>query len=208
MRGRLWLNYFTEMIVAKRQDKEYPVEPSYWRDAEWTEFMRKVMDSVGEKMNCRVVRLRPDDKERSGEYLNIDAVFIDEAEYDLVEKEKIEWDPFVLPRAVVELENSSKSMKISYCLWKILCVRAPIRVLICSQSNKDEVITLKEYLERVIWRGSLIKGTEGDLLVIIGDESVSKSWAPGVPWGEYYGKYFSVFEWRNDRLEKIEGLKW
>lgn len=49
----------------------------------------------------------------SGEHLNIDAVFIDNPKYGLIKEygfiekeEESEWDPFVLPRAVVELENS------------------------------------------------------------------------------------------------------
>ena len=196
MRGRLWLNYFISTVgsVYKEQPKE-----KEWKAAEWTKFMGDVMEHVGEKMNCFVARRRPENKETSYEYLNIDAVFIDRTEYDLTKKES-EWDPFVLPRAVVELENRSDRMKISYCLWKILCVRAPIRVLICYQSNPNRVIALKEHLENVIWQGSLMKGTDGDLLVIIGDES---SWSEA-SWGEY----FTVFEWRNDRLEKIEGLEW
>ena len=201
MRGRLWPNYFIEMIVAKRQ--EYPVEQSF-KDAEWTEFIKKVMDGIGEKMNCHVARIRPENREASGEYLNIDAVFIDNAEYALTKES--EWDPFALPRAVVELENSYKTMKISYCLWKILCIRSPIRVLICYQRNTKGVKDLKERLENVIWQGSLMKGTDGDLLVIIGDDSVSESCTPDMR--EYYGEDFSVFEWRNDKLEKVEGLEW
>ncbi len=204
MRGRLWLKYFTEMIVAKRP--KYPDEQSS-TSVKWTEFMREVISNVGNKMNCYVARLRPEDRERSGEYLNIDAVFIDNAEYDLV-KGECKWDPFALPRAVVELENLYDDDKISYCLWKILCVRSPIRVLICYQSNTKKVTDLKEHLENVIWQGSLMKGTDGDLLIIIGDESVSRSWTSGMSWREFYSKYFNVFEWRNDRLEKIEGLEW
>lgn len=195
MRGRLWLQYFTSIVGSKTKKERVEKVES---DAEWTKFIRGVMDSVGEKMNCRVARLRPENKELSGEYLNIDAVFIDNAEYDLIKESG--WDPFALPRAVVELENSYDRMKISYCLWKILCVRAPIRALICYQRNADKVATLKQQLERVIWQGSLMKGTDGDLLVIIGDYSA----AGKASWGEY----FSVFEWRNDRLEKIEGLEW
>ena len=164
------------------------------------------MANIGDKMNCHVAMLRPGNKALSGEYLNIDAVFIDNAEYALTKES--EWDPFALPRAVVELENRYEIMKISYCLWKILCIRSPIRVLICYQSNTNKAIALKEHLEKVIWQGSLMKGTDGDLLVIIGDESVPKSSPAEMSWGEYYGKYFSVFEWRNDRLEKIEGLEW
>ena len=196
MRGRLWLNYFACVVESERQ--KHP-EGEKWIDSDWTEFMRRVMDRVGEKMNCYVARLRPENREASGEYLNIDAVFIDRAEYDLIKKES-EWDPFVLPRAVVELENSYDIEKISYCLWKILCVRAPIRALICYQRSTDKVTTLKQHLEDVIWQGSLMKGTDGDLLVIIGNESAGGK----ASWGEY----FTVFEWRNDRLEKIEGLEW
>lgn len=45
-----------------------------------------------------------------------------------------------------------------------------------------------------------MKGTDGDLLVLIGDDSsgTEPSW----------GKYFTVFEWRNDSLQKIENLEW
>ena len=198
MRGRLWLNYFIRTMESER-----PKCPKWeeLRDAAFTEFMRGVMDGVGEKMNCHVARLRPENQEQSGEYLNIDAVFIDNAEYDLIKES--EWDPFALPRAVVELENRYGIKKISYCLWKILCVRAPIRVLICYQKNTDKVITLKQHLENIIWQGSLMKGTDGDLLVIIGDDSEFKKTKSLPPCGEYY----TVFEWRNDRLEKVEGLE-
>jgi len=193
MRGRLWLNYFTRIIMGVESTRKGELGGS-----QWTNFMRGVMEQIGEKMNCFVARLRPENKEASYEYLNVDAVFIDKAEYDLIKGSK--WDPFVLPRAVVELENRFDRNKISYCLWKILCVRAPIRVLICYQTKANNVLILKQHLERVIWQGSLMKGTDGDLFVIIGDESAKgeASW----------GKYFSVFEWRNDRLEKIEGLEW
>jgi hypothetical protein len=151
-------------------------------------------------MNCRVVRRRQKlkDKKLSGEYLNIDAVFIDDAEYDLSGEER---DPFALPRAIVELENSYDPWKISYCLWKILCVRSPIRVIVCLQKGKHKVAALKQKLEDVIWQGSLTKGTDGDLFVIIGDDSLARTKAP---WRDY----FTVYEWRNERLEKIEELEW
>jgi len=197
MTGRLWLNYFIRVVVSKHQ--EYPKDKK-WKDPEWTRFMKEVMGRVGEEMNCEVARIRPENKEESGEYLTIDAFFIDKAAYDPRQKYD-KWDPFVLPRAVVELENKYyDSEKISYCLWKILCIRAPIRVLICYQKGADKVTTLKQHLEDVIWQGSLMKGTDGDLLVIIGDDDLVDE----ASWEEY----FNVFEWRNDRLEKIEGLEW
>ncbi|MCK4698426.1 MAG: hypothetical protein KAT53_09020 [Dehalococcoidia bacterium] len=193
--GRIWLDYFTRMVATERRK-----HPDDLKDAAWTGFMGKVMKRVGKEMGCHVAQLRPENKEESGEYLNIDAMFIDNAAYVSGKKyDEYEYDPFVLPRAVVELENDYDIEKISYCLWKILCVRAPIRVLICYQKGADKVTTLKQHLEDVIWQGSLMKGTNGDLLVIIGNEPGDK-----LPWEEY----FSVFEWRDDRLVKIEGLKW
>jgi len=194
MRGRLWLNYFISAVVAEEPSKKN------LGGRDWTEFMRGIMDRVAEKMNCLVVRLRPGDKESSGEYLNIDVLFIDNAEYDLNKESK--WDPFVLPRAAVELENRYNRNKIAYCLWKLLCIRVPISVLVCCQPGARirNVPNLKQHLEHVVWQGSLMKGTDGDLLIIIGDGSVARE----APWGEY----FTVFEWRNDRLEKIEGLTW
>lgn len=196
MRGRLWLHYFISSI----DDID---EPDEYSDKVWTDFVYDILDGIAKKMNCYVARrrLEKNEGEYSGEYLNIDAVFIDNAEYNVLEEEETKkYDPFVLPRALVELHNSYDIKEISYCLWKILCVRAPVGVLICYQKGTDKVITLKKHLEDVIWQGSLMKGADGDLLVIIGDDSASKE----ASWGEY----FTVFEWRNDRLEKIEGLKW
>jgi hypothetical protein len=196
MTGRLWLNHFTRIVVSEHQKHPQGVKGG---DSGWTEFMQSVMDRVAEVMNCRVARIRPENEDESGEYLNIDAMYIDNAAY--IPKNKYDrYDPFVLPRAVVELENSDKLDKISYCLWKILCIRAPIRVLICYQRGADKIITLKQCLEDVIWQGSLMKESDGDLLVIIGDDRLRDE----ASWEEY----FSIFEWRSDELERIEDLEW
>jgi len=197
MRGRIWLNSFINTLKEKEKT-DYPENPK--SDPEWTKFMKKVMEGVAEKMDCYVAQSFQEKGKESCEYLNIDAIFIDNAEYDIMYQDNGQYDPFVLPRAVVELENEYNIEKISYCLWKILCVRAPIRVLICYQNGKEKVKSLREHLENVIWQGSLMKGSDGDLLVVIGDDSArgEASWED----------YFMVFEWRSDRLEKIEGLKW
>jgi len=188
---------FTRIIKSEYQ--KYP-KGKKWADPEWTEFMRKVMDCVAEAMRCEVARLRPENKEESGEYLNIDAFFIDKSAYNDKKLVKPYGDPLVLPSAVVEFENSYDIEKISYCLWKTLCIRARIRVLICYQSSKDKVESLKNKLEDVVRNGRLMKEADGDLLVIIGNERVGEE-AP-------LEEYFTAFEWQNDRLEKIENLKW
>lgn len=195
MRGRLWIDFFIKSLVELEDKSE--VES----DSEWTEFMKKVMQKVGDKLNCYPVMRRPEPKEDeySGEYLSIDVIYVDNAEYDSSESRSGMLDPFVLPRAVVELHNDFSVDDISYCLWKILCVRAPVRVLICYQSSEQKVGELRELLERVIWQGKLMKGTAEDLLIIIGNEEAKD---------ENWEEYFTILEWRSDRLEGIEGIEW
>lgn len=219
MRGRLWLRIFFE--AGETVKKRTPDFEKLKKDRDWTNFMGEVMDEVGRNMGCKVVRRRetlsekqledmtPEEKEvalanfakgyweESREYLNIDAVFINESEYGLHTwgAKGIQYGPFALPEAVAELENDWEVNKICYCLWKILCIRASVRVLVCYQRNEEMINSLRQRLENVIWASSLMKGTDGDLLAIIGQEDMQmKTWS----------EYFSVFEWRHDSLEKVE----
>lgn len=219
MRGRLWLRiFFKALETAKKRTPDFE---KLERDRDWTNFMGEVMDEVGRNMGCKVVRRRetlsekqledmtPEEKEvalanfakgyweESREYLNIDAVFINESEYGLHTwgGKGIQYGPLALPEAVAELENSWDVDRICYCLWKILCIRASVRVLVCYQKNEEMINSLRQRLENIIWGSSLMKGTDGDLLAIIGQEDMQmKTWS----------EYFSVFEWRHDSLEKVE----
>jgi hypothetical protein len=218
MRGRLWLKNFFNALESVR--KGTPNFDKLKTDKEWTEFMGAVMDDIGKNMGCKVIRRRettnhkkPADMtederlkefenfkkgywEKSSEYLNIDAVFIDESEYGLHIKgaKGIQYGPYALPEAVVELENNWDVDRICYCMWKVICVRAPVRVLICYQKNAKMVNGLKQRLEDIIWGSSLMKGTDGDLFVIVGTETMQqKNWP----------EYFSVFEWRHDNLVEV-----
>jgi hypothetical protein len=194
MNGRVWLNYFFESC-------KYLEEQSDCEGEAWTEFMGRILDVIGDKMNCVVVRSRQKStkKDPSGEYLDVDAFYFDKSDYDLPIGIGDDEDPFVLPSAVVELENSFEFNKIAYCLWKILCVRAPIRALICYQKGMDAVTSLVRHLEDIIWQRGLLKGDNGNLFIIVGNDKKGDS-----EWEDY----FSVFEWCNDRWAKIEALEW
>lgn len=197
MKGRIWLNYFIWSC-------KYLEEQSDCKGNAWAEFMGRVLDVVGQKMNCVVVRSRPNSIKDDpcyliDEHLDIDAFYVDRSDYDLPIGIGDNEDPFVLPKAVVDMENSFATNKIICCAWKILCVRSPIRALICYQKGMGEVASLAEHLEDVIWQRGLLKGDNGDLFIIVGNDKKGDS-----EWKDY----FSVFEWRNDRLEKIEALEW
>jgi hypothetical protein len=190
VRGKLWIESFVKVMIDRGDKGDGSTRAS------WTQEMGHIMDKVGKELGCAVVRRRPDvlDKNESGEYLNIDFMFFNIKDYDEGKR--------ILPKVAVEHENNRNKKKIEYCLWKILCIRSPIRVLICYQSNADKVTKLRQHLEDVIWQGSLMKGSIEDLFVIIGDESVANKdeW----DWRDY----FKVFEWRSDTLKRVEGIEW
>ncbi len=156
MRGKDWLNHFCESL-----DKtDYPKKPI--TDTTWTNFMYDVMNDIAKRSNCRVGR----------EHLNIDAMFFNNKQYGTRKDQarRGRRDPFVLPEAAVELENWPTHQKISACLWKLMCIRTPLRVLICYQNSKARVKKLKGQTKNIIRKGSLMKGTDGELLVIIGND--------------------------------------
>lgn len=187
MRGRLWLETFIE-VLKESEDK---LDDS--TDEKWTESMGLVMHKVGEKLHCGVYE--KDQKPQTGrkaEYLGIDFMFF----------YKSEEDKWVLPIAIIEHENDFDQEKIEYSLWKILCVRSPVKALICYQSDTNNVALLRQHLEDVIWKGNLMRGSDGDLMVIIGDESVIKK----DPWN--WRDYFKVYEWHYDILKEIKNLEW
>ncbi len=76
MRGRLWLTYFTQVIKSEDEG-----DKKEWTAYLWTEYMGKIIDVVAKKMNCYLIRRRQDKKEESGEYFNIDGLFINNCEY-------------------------------------------------------------------------------------------------------------------------------
>ena len=168
------------------------------RGAKWTEFMGEVMDGIGKSANCTVIRSRetPKKDNPSSEYLNIDAFFFDNRDYDIPDQLNIYRDPLVLPEAIIELENSFDTGKIIYCAWKLICVRAPTKVLICYQKNKDSAFQLARKLDGVINNGNLMKGEVCELLLIVGDESASEQ----TEWKDY----FSIFKWDNDKFSLAE----
>ena len=81
--------------------------------------------------------------------MNIDGLFFDNHSYKKFVSDKMGMEnPLVLPTAAVELENSYDLDKIDYCLWKLMCIRTQIRILICYQSNTEKNSPFKSPLGR------------------------------------------------------------
>lgn len=195
MNGRKWLKAFMESLEGS--GNEYKQYEKTW--GEWTKYMvEKIMGKTAKKLGRKyypVMRLTDKRKWKdSGELLNMDTIFILDGDENWLKNGNYESIPssLPLPSVVVEHENSNApDDKILYCLWKIICIRADVRILICYSKSVD---SLKKRLENEISKNNLMKNADGDLLVIIGDEKIET---------DDWDKYFTAYEWRNDNLREV-----
>ena len=105
------------------------------------------------------------------EYLSLDAVAFKTAEQ--------RWK---FPYAVFELENSSSDDLIAYSLWKILCIRAPLRFLFCYRQSSEFGSSLVRKLSLEILSALSIGEREslhGETAVVIGGRSSSETFPYG-----------------------------
>jgi hypothetical protein len=73
---------------------------------------------------------------RRGEYLGLDVVAFAPGER--------RWK---FPLAIMELENQTREDYIAYSLWKLLMVRADLRILFCYRKEASEAGALKKHLQ-------------------------------------------------------------
>jgi len=86
------------------------------------------------------------------------------------------------PVAVFELENGMSDDRIAYSLWKVLCLRADLRVVFCYRRNSDEASGLVKFLRDEVIQAMDITGRmklEGKTLVVVGSRNDSASFPYG-----------------------------
>lgn len=89
------------------------------------------------------------------------------------------------PVAVMELENSSREDQIAYSLWKVLSVRADLRIVFCYRKNREKIPALLRHLREEVVEAMGLAGRvklEGVTLVVVGSLSESGTF----PYG-YFG---------------------
>lgn len=140
----------------------------------WTSEMTAVvvstMSSMGWKSAAKNYRL--DLLPKTGnEYLGIDVMgFSDEGR---------KWS---FPAVAVELENSKKDDRIAYSLWKVLCVRADLRVVFCYRKEPGEGSTLVHSLGRDVVKAMDVSNRavlEGETVVVVGSRNDSETFPYG-----------------------------
>lgn len=181
-----WVEYFFDVLNSLE-------EPTSEDSAAWTDFMGTVLDKVAKRMDCYVSRRKPGDRD-TGEHLQIDAVFFEESASKRLGLNEYGGDPLVLPRVVVELENSYNLDKIAYCLWKLLCIRSRLRVLICYQSNCQKIEALRRHLQGCIRKGGLL-AEDIEFVILVGNGLADDD---EIPWEQYYMQ----LEWQDGGLRR------
>lgn len=75
------------------------------------------------------------------------------------------------PIAVMELENKNRNEQIAYSLWKVLCIRADLRLVFCYRRDKQEISSLLKHLRENVMEIMGITGRQqldGEIGVVIG----------------------------------------
>ena len=86
------------------------------------------------------------------------------------------------PAAVIELENSQNEDYIAYSLWKVLAVRASLRVVFCYRRSSNLATPLVKHLREEVIEAMGLDGRvklEGSTLLVIGTRSESETFPYG-----------------------------
>ncbi|HUN97493.1 MAG TPA: hypothetical protein VMU69_14855 [Bradyrhizobium sp.] len=125
---------------------------------------------------------------RRSEYLALDAVAFAEGE--------TRWR---FPAMVMELENSVRADQIAYSLWKVLSVRAGLRIVFCYRKDANEIPALLRHLCEEVVEAMGLAGRvnlDGMTVLVVG----SRSQAETFPFG-YFGWWLL-----NTNIGKFERL--
>ena len=86
------------------------------------------------------------------------------------------------PAAVIELENSQSDDRVAYSLWKVLCLRADLRIVFCYRRTVAKGSALMRSLREEAIEAIGVAGRmklEGETLVVIGSYDSSSTFPYG-----------------------------
>jgi hypothetical protein len=86
------------------------------------------------------------------------------------------------PVAVFELENRKEDDFVAYSLWKVLCVRAKLRVVFCYRQNAEKGNALVKYLSDQVAHAMELQdrtALTGETLLVVGSYSESATFPYG-----------------------------
>jgi len=101
-----------------------------------------------------------------GEYLGLDVMAFKQDKKIAQGINKLEWS---FPFAVFELENRIENRYIEYSMWKVICTRANLRVVLCYRKEPQEASTLIREIQDSVFKNlkpDEFKSFENTMLVV------------------------------------------
>ena len=86
------------------------------------------------------------------------------------------------PVAVAELENNLDRERIAYSLWKVLCVRADLRIVFCYRQSFADAPALVSYLGHVVVKAMPVSdrlNLKGETCLVVGSRNESATFPYG-----------------------------
>ena len=86
------------------------------------------------------------------------------------------------PVAVFELENSHEDDRIAYSLWKVLCVRAELRVVFCYRRSPDQGAPLVRFIQDDVVKAMPLAqriALGGETLIVVGSRDEAEMFPYG-----------------------------
>lgn len=173
----LWKTTFLTRLQTHENAEPLRIAALHGQLRDWTQALTGVVVATCQDMGWLAAAKGhplPHLPEVREEYLTLDVTA-----FDPTPTQPQVW-PF--PIAIFELENSPNDARIAYSLWKVLCVRAALRVVFCYRRHSEQAAPLVRTLtEQVIHPMPLPVRTtlEGDTLLVLGRRDESDTF----PWG-------------------------
>ena len=89
---------------------------------------------------------------------------------------------WIYPTLIAELENQANQDFIAYALWKVLAVRADLRIVFCYRKEREAVGELVSYLNREVVEALGVAtraGLEGETLLVVGTRAEASTFPHG-----------------------------
>jgi len=173
-----WYAAFMETLQRHEASRPLKEAAAAGRLGAWTESLTRVVVDVCGQMGWQTAarwhRASVLPVSRS-EYLALDAMAFDTR----VDPSSADW-PF--PVAVFELENSRQDDKVAYSLWKVLCVRARLRVVFCYRHDVASGSALVRHLAEAVVGSLPIEERVklvGETLLIVGSRAEESTFPYG-----------------------------
>ena len=165
--AKRWLGTFMETVQTHETSIALREAAASGDLKRWTEALTRIVVGTFPKMGWR----------GAARGHRSDLLPVPRAEYmelDVVAFETAGDRRWRFPVGVFELENSPVDDLVAYSLWKILCVRASLRVVFCYRRNAGEGSELVRHLADQVVQAmelSTRAGLDGETIVIVGSRS-------------------------------------